>query len=568
MVKYKFSVLLAFMLWVSFGIAQKSELTKSREAKYYLIEAKEAITHGDIEKAIAIYNQCLNADSTCATAHYELANIAVAVKDTESALEHSRKAVALDPTNVWYQVQLAEITEMRGMLAHTAEVYKDLINLTPEKKEYYFKRIMLYETAEDWQNALVAYDEYQQKFGFDFNLLARKQAIYSKAGKEKESLKELRALAKSETNNTQILSLLAMKYDNEGNTKKAEKTYKDISRKDNRDGVTEMVLARYFLTRADYPNAFLSIKKSIESGEVNESMNVEAALALIQADTTAQRDTYSNILGDILIENYPENAIGYLLKAEKYRNAEDFSSAEEMLLKALEISPTSYNALAQLAITLNRQKKYDELYNLAQKGIIAFPQDHFFYLFKGIAASEKKEYEIADAALTTSSIYAKDPEIQSNIRSMMADNYYKSGKIQKAFNLFEEELRNDPENIGVLNNYSYFLSLENTDLKKAEKMSRKTIEKEPENPTYLDTYAWILYQMGDYPNALKHMEKALKLIDAKDTNGEIWEHYADILYKLGRVEEAKKEWQKALALPEAHTKRIKEKLAKQGIKIE
>lgn len=568
MVKYKFSVLLAFMLWVSFGIAQKSELTKSREAKYYLIEAKEAITHGDIEKAIAIYNQCLNADSTCATAHYELANIAVAVKDTESALEHSRKAVALDPTNVWYQVQLAEITEMRGMLAHTAEVYKDLINLTPEKKEYYFKRIMLYETAEDWQNALVAYDEYQQKFGFDFNLLARKQAIYSKAGKEKESLKELRALAKSEPNNTQILSLLAMKYDNEGNTKKAEKTYKDISRKDNRDGVTEMVLARYFLTRADYPNAFLSIKKSIESGEVNESMNVEAALALIQADTTAQRDTYSNILGDILIENYPENAIGYLLKAEKYRNAEDFSSAEEMLLKALEISPTSYNALAQLAITLNRQKKYDELYNLAQKGIIAFPQDHFFYLFKGIAASEKKEYEIADAALTTSSIYAKDPEIQSNIRSMMADNYYKSGKIQKAFNLFEEELRNDPENIGVLNNYSYFLSLENTDLKKAEKMSRKTIEKEPENPTYLDTYAWILYQMGDYPNALKHMEKALKLIDAKDTNGEIWEHYADILYKLGRVEEAKKEWQKALVLPEAHTKRIKEKLAKQGIKIE
>lgn len=568
MVKYKISMLCTFVLWASLGFTQKSEVAKSREAKYYLIEAKKAITHGNVEKAIAIYNQCLKADNTCATAHYELANISVALEDTESALEHSRKAVALDPTNVWYQIQLAEITEMRGMLSHSAEAYKDLIKLTPERKEYYFKRILLYERAEDWQNALIAYDEYQKKFGFDFNLLARKQGVYTKAGKEKESLKELYSLSKSEPNNTQILSLLAMKYHEGGDTKKAERTYQDIISRNNRDGVTEMVLARYFLNKADYSNAFQSIKKSIESGEVNEGINVQAVLTLVQSDTTAQRDIYSNALGDILIENYPENAFGYLLKAEKYRNEESFDKAEDMLQKALEISPTNYNALAQLALVLNMQRKYDDLYEWAQKGITAFPQNHFFYLFKGIAASEKEEYVVADAALTTSSIYAKDPEIQSDIRSMRADNYYKSGKTQKAFDLFEEELRNDPENIGVLNNYSYFLSLEKKDLQKAEKMSRKTIEKEPENPTYLDTYAWVLYQMGDYEQALKYMEKALVFLKMKDTNGEIWEHYADILYKLGRTEEAKREWKQALTLPDADIERIKEKLAKEGIIIE
>jgi len=42
-----------------------------------------------------------------------------------------------------------------------------------------------------------------------------------------------------------------------------------------------------------------------------------------------------------------------------------------------------------------------------------------------------------------------------------------------------------------MNNYAYYLSEEKTDLKKAEKMSAKAVEKEPNNSTYLDTYAWI-----------------------------------------------------------------------------
>ena len=61
-------------------------------------------------------------------------------------------------------------------------------------------------------------------------------------------------------------------------------------------------------------------------------------------------------------------------------------------------------------------------------------------------------------------------------------------------------------------------------------MSKRAIEIEPDNPTYLDTYAWVLYMKGNYKEAEKHMKKALKLLKEPD---EVYQkHYDEIMKKL------------------------------------
>ena len=75
---------------------------------------------------------------------------------------------------------------------------------------------------------------------------------------------------------------------------------------------------------------------------------------------------------------------------------------------------------------------------------------------------------------------------------------------------FDNILKEDPENVMVLNNYAYYLSEDNENLDKAEKMSKITITKEPENSTYLDTYAWILFRLKSYDKALEYITKAVK----------------------------------------------------------
>lgn len=556
-----FIVLLGSMLAV-FAQKPKEAIKQRREVYYYLIEAKDALTHGNLQKAISLYNQCLSVDKSCATAHYELANIAIAVKDMDVALAHSRAAVKIAPTNGWFQLQLAEVMETRGMLQQAAKTYADLAKLESQNPYYLQKSLLLYETTESWNEALELCDIIQEQYGADFNLLARKQGLYSKAGKKKEGYTALQKLLQKDPKNSEYYSLLAMRYQEDGEEKKAMKTYEKIARMDSISGVAQMVLARYCMSKENYPKAYEALKGAILSGQVEESANVAAVIGLLQADTTEQAKQYRETLSSLLMEQYPDNAVGYLFKAQQYGEAEAYEKGEELLKKALDIDPANYNGLAQLSVIQNIHKNWDALYATAQKGIEYYPQEHLFYLFKGLAASQKKEYAVAESSLMTSYLYAKDDKTQEDIQELLADAYYKGGKTQKAFDLFEQLLAQNPENIMVLNNYAYFLSLENQQLDKAEEMSRKTIEKEPKSSTYLDTYAWVLYQKGEYARALDCIHKAIANLKEEAPSSEMWEHYGDILYKLGKKVQAKKEWQKALDLEEPETQRLQEKIAK------
>ena len=92
-------------------------------------------------------------------------------------------------------------------------------------------------------------------------------------------------------------------------------------------------------------------------------------------------------------------------------------------------------------------------------------------------------------------------------------------------------------------------------------MSKITIEKEPDNPTYIDTYAWILYLMGQYPEA-KAMLKHAMLYGGTES-GDILDHYAEVLYALKEYDLAFIYWEQAKSKePELDlTEKIKQRKA-------
>ena len=103
-------------------------------------------------------------------------------------------------------------------------------------------------------------------------------------------------------------------------------------------------------------------------------------------------------------------------------------------------------------------------------------------------------------------------------------------------------------NLLCLNNYAYFLGLDGKQLDKAERMSRITIDAEDTDPTYLDTYAWILYLKKDYAKAHEYIREAIRLIDETEANASIFEHAGDIAYRCGDRNQAVAYWKKALSL--------------------
>ena len=115
--------------------------------------------------------------------------------------------------------------------------------------------------------------------------------------------------------------------------------------------------------------------------------------------------------------------------------------------------------------------------------------------------------------------------------SIIGDTQHEMGENRKAYKTYEKALKLEPEYCPVLNNYAYYLSLERRRLAKAEKMSRITITKEPDNPTYLDTYGWILFLRGKAKQAKPYFKHAM-LYGGKDS-AVVLMHYSLVLERLG-----------------------------------
>lgn len=95
---------------------------------------------------------------------------------------------------------------------------------------------------------------------------------------------------------------------------------------------------------------------------------------------------------------------------------------------------------------------------------------------------------------------------------------------------YEAVLRMDSRNIVVMNNLAWNLCLIRKDLLRAEQLSRTTIMRDPTNPIYLDTYAWIMYLLGDCQSALFYIERAIEH-STEEIDKEIQQHYKEIKKK-------------------------------------
>ena len=120
--------------------------------------------------------------------------------------------------------------------------------------------------------------------------------------------------------------------------------------------------------------------------------------------------------------------------------------------------------------------------------------------------------------------------------------YHSLNRDLESDSAYEKSLKLDPENAFVLNNYSYYLSLRKVNLERAKQMSAYSNKLDPENESFMDTYAWILFQLGDYATAKTFQEKA---VAKNPKSATLLEHYGDILIELGDKDKALEYWRKA-----------------------
>jgi len=248
-----------------------------------------------------------------------------------------------------------------------------------------------------------------------------------------------------------------------------------------------------------------------------------------------------------LLQSDPQNPEWHAYLSSLYMHQKQFDEAKPHLQYLTEVVPDDMTNWASLLTIAVNEQDTANIIALSEQAQQLFPDVPDFYYYAGMTYFMQEDYQAAMLTFQTAMNNLQDQQENAHYLSIfatqIADLYYLMGKKKKAYNAYETALQYNENNVAALNNYAYFLSLDKSDLEKAEKMATLATQIEPDNATYLDTYAWVFFQRGKIALAKTYIERALE--KATRTNGEMLEHYGDILYKAGEIDAAVEQWERA-----------------------
>ncbi len=521
-------------------VVVKQDLAKNAE---YFSKGLEEKYNENFPVAIYNFEQALKFYNDDDASMYELSELYMQDGRNTEALSMISRAAELQPDNKWYQIRLAKFCVKNGDYQTFISIYDKLIENEPENLEYLETYINVLLLMGDYDKVLETLDVVEKQLGKNEYVYIQRIQIYDEQGKKDKAIEEMEKLVDFMPENTHYIAMLAEAYRKVKRDKDAYPLYLKIKELEPNNKYINISLMDYYQSMGEIDKAFDEFIAAIK----NKNLDYETKSQIYEFWFQSRDDKNSNeeaeIAGRAFIETHSDKSIGYYIIATVYLNEKEYASAKEYYIMALEREPSNFASLYQLSYCYIQLYDYQNLIKTTEKAISLYPEQPLFYLFNGIGYFNIKDYENTLKALEKGRKMSANKELTADFDTYIGDTYHLLNNTEKAFEAYDRVLRTNPDNIYVLNNYAYYLSLENKDLERALQMSSKTIKAEPKNPTYLDTYAWVLYKLGRYEDALKYMNKVFKY--EKNPQGINYEHLGDIYYQLGDTKNAVKNWKKA-----------------------
>ena len=495
-------------------------------------------------QAAISFNKVLDIDPANDAAMYELANMSFAQNKSTEAERLIRNAVTVAPDNEWYWSFLSEIYKKTNNISELVLVLEELIRLRPDKEEYYYDRANAFMILKKTDQAVAAYDEIESKFGSSQDLSSAKQRIMLQQGKPEQVEEALETQIKNNPDDVRNYLYLSDVFIKSGNRDKAIEVLNRAKAIAPANAMVRLALADNFKALKQFDNTFIELKVAFADPNLNIDEKVRIVLSFFPmfADFTAR--AYANELASIMTKTHPDEAKAFAIYGDVLFQEKKYIEARDSYKKALKLNDQIYQIWEQLIRIEVSQGDFQQAAADGEEALTVFPNQAELYLFTGIAYSQTKNYDKAVSYLKNAAeLETEDPEIRVQIFSTLGDSYNALKKFKESDQSYDKVLELNPDNSYVLNNYAYYLSLRGENLDKAEKMSRRSVQLNPNNASSEDTYAWILFKLKKYAEAKTWIEKALR--NGTTNNSTQVEHYGDILYLLGEKDLALQQWIKA-----------------------
>lgn len=521
---------------------------QQRKYDYFFLEAARLKIQKDYDAAFDLLQHCLTINPNASSALYELAQYYLFLKKVPQGQAALEKAVENDPDNYWYSQGLANLYQQQDEKEKAATLLESMSVRFSDKLDPLYALLDIYNRQEQYDKMIATLNRIEEKMGKNEQLSMEKFRIYLQMKDNKNAFHEIETLVAEYPMDSRYQVILGDVYMQNGKKEEAYNVYRKVLDAEPDNAMAMYSLASYYEATGQkelYQQQLdtLLLNKKVPS---ETKMNVMRQF-VIQNEQDGKDSTRVINLFNRILEQEPDDADMPMLYAQYLLSKGMNKEALPVLRRVLEIEPVNTAARMTLLGEAVRKEDYADVIDLCEAGIETNPEMLEFYFYLAIAYNQAERTEdvitVCRKALTQITSDSKK-EVVSDFYSILGDAYHTKDLNKEAYAAYDSALVYNPSNIGALNNYAYYLSVERRNLDKAEEMSYKTVKAEPNNATYLDTYAWILFEKGNYAEARLYIDDAMKNDGGK--SDVIVEHCGDIYYMTGDVDAALKYWKQAL----------------------
>ena len=528
---------------------------QSDKADMFVLEGHRQLQLGNYTDAFELMRHALWLNPKSVAALSEISDLWHYMRNDSMAIVYMKQAADLAPNDLWVQMPLVELYVNTGNIDAAIDTLDALATKFPANEDILLMLESLYKQKGDYENVVRVLDLLELKEGKSEQLSMEKFRTYMQMNDQPRAFAEVKALADEYPNDLRYRVVLGDMYVGQQQYDEALKVYQTVEAEDSTNiNLMASMLNYYAATNQD---SLFSVQ--LETISTNPQLDNETRLRFLNSlvyehlQEHKDPDHLLDMFAKVLQMPQQDAQIAELCARYMITIEQPTERVKPVLHQILDIDPENVLARSQLLQYATEEEDTAEVIRVCRPAVDFDIDDPVFYYYLGIA------YYQADSARMAVDVFKKgfrhvddhtNLQLITNMYALLGDSYHKLGDMPHAYESYDSCLMYRPDEALVLNNYAYYLSLERKNLSKAEEMSRRSLEHEGDNPTYIDTYAWILFQQRRYAEARTYIEQALSLmgsdIDASDAN--IIEHAGDIYAKCGDMDNAVKYWQQSADL--------------------
>lgn len=541
------------------------QLTEEQQRRYdyYFLEAARLKAKQEYDAAFNLLQHCLELNPNASSALYEMAQYYMFLKQKTLGQAALEKAVENAPDNYWYSQGLVNLYMQQHEMEKAAALLEGMVTRFPDKLDPLYTLLDIYTRQEEYDKVIGILNHLENRMGKNEQLSMEKFRIYLQKKDDKSAFREMESLVEEYPNDMRYQVILGDVYMQNGKKEQAYELYRKVLAEEPDNAMAMYSLASYYEETGQKELYEKQLDALLLNKKVASDTKLNVMRRFIIEDEQAGRDSTRVItLFDRILEQDSDDANLLMLYAQYLLSKQMNKEASPVLKQLLAVEPTNTAARMTLLGEAIRQEDYREVISLCEAGVESNPEmlEFYFYLAIGYNQAERMDDALAICRKALTHVNEKsDKKVVSDFYAIIGDVCYSQNKNEEAYAAYDSALVYNPSNISALNNYAYYLSVERRDLDKAEEMSYKTVKAEPNNATYLDTYAWILFEKGNYAEARLYIDDAMKSDEEK--SDVVVEHCGDIYYMTGDVEGALKYWKQALEMG-SQSETLKQKIQK------